>query len=373
MVRRRTAFTLIELLVVIAIIAILIALLLPAVQMAREAARRTQCRNNLKQIGIALHNYHDTYLVFPTGRMHPHNGPGDWDGRASWLTMILPYIEGQQLYHTGNFSIPNNLLVNITGFRQQIEVYACPSDPNTGRPGWAVAVQVAFGLPGHDWGDTNYRANYGGTSSCQTRVNSQAFGALGPINATCRNEMDGAFSDHKALNIADFIDGTANTAMSSERCTGDQDVIVNGFGPFNIRTDMLLPAGGTTTMTTATHYNLCVNLVSPVNGGFSNLGHDTWYESTYMGTHYNHVFTPNSKSPDCCSPCQTSFGGTRAGRNNLERVILTARSYHPGSVNVLMGDGAVRSVTDNVDLVIWRAMASRNRQEQVDNAGKSLF
>ncbi|MBI3463361.1 MAG: DUF1559 domain-containing protein, partial [Planctomycetes bacterium] len=282
--RKVSAFTLIELLVVIAIIAVLIALLLPAVQMAREAARRTQCRNNLKQIGLALHNYLDTFKVFPPGRMHPQSAPGNWDGRASVLTHILPHLEQGGLWNTGNFEIPNNLAVNTTAFIQKIELYACPSDPNTRQPqGWALALTTALGQP-MDWGDNNYRANYGGTSSCQSRVNANgnvSF-ATNP-NPTCNTEMIGAFSDDAALSTRDFIDGTANTAMFSERCTGDQNGIGINTGPFNIQTDMLVGGAGGVPVLASTvstlgpggHYDVCSVLQPPAIGGFSNLGHDT--------------------------------------------------------------------------------------------------
>ena len=381
--RKTSAFTLIELLVVIAIIAVLIALLLPAVQMAREAARRTQCRNNLKQIGLALHNYLDTFRVFPPGRMHPQaftNGGGaipnnpNWDGRASVLTFIIPYLEGGTMWSAGNFAIPNNLAANTTVFLQHIEVYMCPSDPNVTKPGWSLAAV------GQDWGDNNYRANYGGTSSCQSRVNANTNGAIPPnippINATCQLEMNGAFSDDGSLTTRDFIDGTANTAMCSERCTGDQNnlqFMVPPFGPFNMQTDMLIPGGGTSTMSTlgpGGHFAICsvIQATTADPRQFSNLGHDTWYESTYMGTHYNHIYTPNAKMPDCCLNCALSIANLRAGRNNIERVIMTARSFHPGGVNVLMADGQVRSVADSVDRDVWRAIGTRNQQEQIDNA-----
>ena len=369
----RRAFTLIELLVVIAIIAILIALLLPAVQMAREAARRTQCRNNLKQLGLALHNYHDAFGAFPPGRMHPQSAPGDWDGRASVWTHLAPYLEEANLFNAGNFLIPNNLIVNTTAFQSRLEVLTCPSDAKNARSqGWATSVMLASGVaPAPDWGENNYRVNYGGTSTCQSRVNANGNVAFATSpNTTCDLEMGGgrggAFSDNGSLSSRDFKDGMANTAMGSERCVGDEDGIVANSGPYNNQTDMLL-GGGVSTMTSDQQYDICSTTIPPLVGGFSNLGRDTWYESTYMGTHYNHMYTPNSSFPDCCLACRLSAGNTRAGRDNTERVIITARSYHPGSVNVLMSDGAVRSVANTVDLTVWRAIGTRSGQEPISN------
>src|SRR4029077_10939571 len=119
--------TLSEPLVVIAIIAVLIALLLPAVQMAREAARRTQCRNNLKQIGLALHNYLSTHSVFPIGRYHPESAPGQWSGRLSPICGLGPYLEENALFNASNFMVANDLNQNLTALRSQLEVLLCPS------------------------------------------------------------------------------------------------------------------------------------------------------------------------------------------------------------------------------------------------------
>jgi len=380
MARSRSAFTLIELLVVIAIIAVLIALLLPAVQMAREAARRTQCRNNLKQIGLALHNYHDVYNCFPPGRMHPQSAPGNWDGRASAFTFILPYLEQGTLFNTGNFTIPNLFLTHSsTSCLQQLEVYMCPSD-SAEKGGWVQALVQLGAIPGMppglDFMDLSYRINYGGTSSCQSRVN--AGGGINSTflnnpNAVCNVELNGAFSDHTTFGASEFVDGLSNTAMAAERAIGDNNAPVLTQGPFDIRTDIILATGVTTTMTTAQQFQICTALGNLTQAqlsslSFSGLGRDTWYESTYMGTHYNHVLAPNSKTPDCCggtSPVETS--GFRFCRDNRVRGIVSSRSYHPGTVNVLMADGQVRSVADSVDLTIWRAVGTRNGQEKIDN------
>jgi prepilin-type N-terminal cleavage/methylation domain-containing protein/prepilin-type processing-associated H-X9-DG protein len=361
---KHRAFTLIELLVVIAIIAVLIALLLPAVQMAREAARRSQCRNNLKQIGLALHNYNTTFLCFPPGRMHPESfGPSGFrfSGRTAVINHLGPYLEESALFNTANFKVSDNLAQNITAFLQQLEVLLCPSD-GASKGGWADLGGLG------DWGDNSYRYNIGGTSTCQTRVNATASGSTGPINPICQIEMNGAFSDHAALTTRDFVDGLAFTAMYSERNIGDNDGAVYGTGKFNWKTDMLIIGDDATgvLMTTDAIVQNCRPQLAPATGGFSGLGRDLWVEASYNQTMYNHIYTPNSRDLDC-GYCNLQSSNTRACTNNRSRAIVTARSYHPGGVNVLMGDGTVRGVSDSVDEVVWRAIGTRNQQEQISN------
>jgi prepilin-type N-terminal cleavage/methylation domain-containing protein/prepilin-type processing-associated H-X9-DG protein len=373
MIRMRRGFTLIELLVVIAIIGVLIALLLPAIQSAREAARRSQCANNLHQIGLALHTYLDTFRAFPPGRMQPQSGPGPfWDGRAAVHVFLIPYLDQPELYANANFSVTNNLLVNSTALSYQPTLFLCPSEPLVGGLGWASVLGAQAGLPSLNWGDNNYRANIGGSSSCQSRL-SAAGSNTTSINATCALEMNGAFSDHSCLQTRDFIDGTTNTAMFSERTLGDQNNVVPG-GRFNPQTDLLIVstslAAANITLPTSTNFETCRAQVPTFSDprGFSNLGRDTWYENTYMGTQYNHVFPPNAQWADCCLACNLEFSGLRTARDNRVRVIVSARSYHPGSVNVLMGDGRVRSFSDSIDLTVWRAIGSRNGAEAVTDA-----
>jgi prepilin-type processing-associated H-X9-DG protein len=182
--------------------------------------------------------------------------------------------------------------------------------------------------------------------------------------------MNGAFTDHSGLQSRDYVDGLANTAMASERCKGDLDGLANNTGIWNIKTDLFRIANADTqssVMTTATHVANCANIVPARTAGLSTMGRDIWPEASYQHTMYNHVYTPNSTKPDC-GYCNLTDGNTRACTNNISRAIVAPRSYHPGSVNVLMGDGTVRSVSDSVDEVIWRAVGSRNGQEQVDSA-----
>src|SRR5262245_9694549 len=213
MVRRSRGFTLIELLVVIAIIAVLIALLLPAVQMAREAARRSQCRNNLKQIGLALHNYHDVYGVFPPGRMQPIKGneaaavgvyPGSicWLGQMSPQVMILPFIDGAAQFNTFNFldarlrASGPTCLSNITAYAQRIELYMCPSEANDGIVPTATIGTISVRAY------NNYRYNVGTTvcSASSWHNSGVAQNAVeAAYGAVCARELNGMFHDRGGI------------------------------------------------------------------------------------------------------------------------------------------------------------------------------
>ncbi|MFM7591531.1 MAG: DUF1559 domain-containing protein, partial [Isosphaeraceae bacterium] len=235
-VRAKKAFTLIELLVVIAIIAVLISLLLPAVQSAREAARRAQCVNNLKQIGLAMHKYHSTHGCFPPGRMAPDvliagvarltitsygtgnvpNGPGNWTGYYSPHTHILNYMEQTAAYNAMNFAGVNlgqlqdasgNIVSpNYTTYTLTANAFLCPSDPNGGGP------------PG---GENNYRANFGGSTI-------YAGGGVRGDNNKRSGTDNGVFTYGPGIGIAEITDGSSNTVMFAERTKGTGNATAPG-------------------------------------------------------------------------------------------------------------------------------------------------
>lgn len=312
----RLAFTLIELLVVIAIIAVLIALLLPAVQQAREAARRTQCKNNMKQFGLALHNYHDTYNVFPLGsggaRFSPH-------------AAILPYIDQAPLYNQINFNVTPNHANNTTVRNTNVPAFRCASDVDMmpavagGRNNyWTnIGTAVINGLPGVNPGDTNY--------------------GMPPQN--------GVMVTGTATGIRDVIDGTSNTVMASEKRTGDGS---NGIS--TPATDDFRPGTYPNTPDEARQQCLAIDVTNLAMQGVSNVG-APWLGSGNDETYYMHILGPNERT--CRFPPSRMAG--------------TANSLHVGGVHALLTDGSIRFVSSNIDLGVWRALGTRAQGEVVGN------
>jgi prepilin-type N-terminal cleavage/methylation domain-containing protein/prepilin-type processing-associated H-X9-DG protein len=340
---RRTAFTLIELLVVIAIIAVLIGLLLPAVQSAREAARRAQCTNNLKQIGLAIHNYLSAIQVLPFGKggSYAASLPGTpVFARWSCNSQLLAYIEQGTLFNSINFNLPpetpgmagavpfmpayqNPNRENSTASRTQLATFLCPSDMP----------------PLSEWpGGNNYLGNQQ-TWACDLSETSPSTNAP---NETPR----GIFYFNSAVKIADVIDGTSQTAFFSEKIRGQAQP--------NPRTDMLIFTNQTTLDDT---YAACQALPLTALPLTSRQGM-SWVMGEMCCTSYNHVAGPNGRS--CAAP---NFPGTMA---NMAMQVPPS-SYHPAGVNVLFGDGTVRFLKNSVSLPTWRALGTRNGGEVVSS------
>jgi prepilin-type N-terminal cleavage/methylation domain-containing protein/prepilin-type processing-associated H-X9-DG protein len=229
MAKAGRGFTIIELLVVIAIIAVLIALLLPAVQSAREAARRAQCLNNLKQMGVALHNYHDAFLAFPPGYIAARpfvDGETDTSPGWSWASMILPQLDQAPLYSSINFWLPVQAAANTTSAQTSLNIFLCPSDQVPGR---TFAVTDGFG---------NTVATVAPSSYADCTGSDAADVALGLNNDGSGN---GLFYRNSAIRIAAITDGTSQTVLLLERAWGDSEgtwtgAIAGGYilrGPFN--------------------------------------------------------------------------------------------------------------------------------------------
>lgn len=379
-------FTLIELLVVIAIIAVLIALLLPAVQQAREAARRTQCVNNLKQIGLAMHNYASTYNNnFPPARMEGSKKGGDnndfWRGVISVHAHILPYMDASSKYELFNFDVSRTRTfdsnggwrwANITAMMAPVRAFVCPSESNpspaidpydAGGIGYTTIFGADYGHPGN-----NYRYNMGATA-CGAVAWTDQGGLLDPHSANCRTEITGPFGGGNGnSNIKQISDGLSQTVAFSERIFGDMsadDTVKAAFtAGQDVHRSMFVwnPVSSNNAALTSTalaiecekQHTIGDMSCLVIDLGFSD---DSGYlYGTYVTTMYNHMWTPNSPFLDCYAP-DTWPDGSRV------KAILTARSFHNGGVNVLMCDGAVRFAGDSVDKEIWQSASTKNGNE----------
>ena len=339
LIRKYRAFTLIELLVVIAIIAVLIALLLPAVQAAREAARRSQCVNNLKQIGLGIQNYHSSLNTLPPGDL-----TNVWADFSSNV-MLLPYMEQQPLYNAINFTAtlqPANpsCLANTTVQNATVNVLNCPSD-----------IDRLTSAAGH----SNYGPNYGATPLIYSQTPGPWAGPFGMVsyNTTPGNPATGAPCGPFAgpISLASIIDGTSNTAGYSERVKGIGDRFANPQPVDNLRPSSTMYQGNISWATTPQNYYQLCNALSTSTatpaamnqfmppGGF-------WYTGHTSCTGYTHVMPPNGLS---CEYDNCGFQPDGA---------LTAGSRHPGGANVMMMDGSVRFVKSTVNYITWQAIGS---------------
>jgi len=306
--RRRSAFTLIELLVVIAIIAILIALLVPAVQKVREAAARTQCVNNLKQIGLACHNYEGSYRSLPPGNTATNS--------FSSIAKLLPYFEQSTIYSQIDFGISSTNAAQ-TAASIPIPIMICPADPSGGLPA---------GFAGN-----NYVGNYGDTITWGGGANVST-GVFFHQGVGCR--------------LLEIIDGTSNTACFSERLRGDWSN-----AQVTPRTDLINPKGANPT-TSDEAMNICraSNFNDPSLQWYSNFG-AYWIQGN-QNTLYTHTSPPND--PGCAYP--QNFTQT-----------MPASSVHAsyGGVNLLLCDGSVRFVANTVGVATWRALGTRKGGEPI--------
>lgn len=320
-------FTIIELLVVITVMAILVALLLPAVQQVREASRKTNCLSNLKQLGIALHNYHDVHRVLPFGVGHDNdNGPGSRgtldDRRYSCHSQLLPFLEQAPTYDALDF--------NVAPFHPYISAETGPNG-EIGINGSAATVKVpAFVCPSDldrmpfVWGTNNYRTCNGDTWSGR--------------------QGNGMFGQISSVRFGSVSDGLSHTAMVSERCKGtgspnDLDPLSDVYDIDNLWNE-------------DDFREACGSLPTSDPASYTSRDYDsgqTWLEGNMNWTRYNHMLTPNRQS------CKN--------RTTWDGVAMTASSRHHQGVNLLLGDGAARFISDAVDASLWKALGTIRGQE----------
>ena len=348
--QRRRGFTLIELLVVIAIIGVLIALLLPAVQAAREAARRAQCTNNLKQVGIALHNYHASLNSFPVGFLYPqpnqaYPGVPALHYRWSAFAQLSPYLEQTNIYNALNMNWPiaagpGSVLgtppwtpfpVNTTVMAAKVNFFLCPSDaavPPTTLPGGVTS------------GPSNYQFCTGDGSP----------GSVNPGDAGVTVPANGAFVLGPAQSMATIIDGSSSTAAASEQLIGPA---AGGAGSQNSVSPWPQDVRRAAAISTTTPLSDagCANPKGwRLDKGFG------WWDGDYRTSLYNHYLTPNAKLYDCWQSSPPHNPAWKAARSN-----------HPGGVNVLFCDGHVQFIKDAVSLATWRGISTRGSGEIISS------
>ncbi|MBX6314971.1 MAG: DUF1559 domain-containing protein [Isosphaeraceae bacterium] len=316
----RRGFTLIELLVVIAIIGVLIALLLPAVQAAREAARRIQCINNLKQIGLAMQNHHEAQGTLPWGAK---NSPAQ-----SWVFLILPYLEQVQMYNAANMNQPSTAFANSTVTQAKLSVFNCPSDPLAGAmwlsPNPTTTPNRAKGNYVVNWGNSDYEQNMNPSHSFAP-ANLGPFGSVYSLRGPFRvNNTTTAIIPY---GFRDITDGTSNTMMASE-----------------------------------------IKIVPDFNGRSDARG-DVWSGTTKCGYMFTAATPPNSPIADqldgkngCPNPASNPPCFQASGS---QREFNAARSYHKGGVNVLFCDGSVKFIKDSINLATWRALSTMSGGEVI--------
>ncbi|MDZ7616611.1 MAG: DUF1559 domain-containing protein [Patescibacteria group bacterium] len=308
-----SGFTLVELLVVIAIIGTLIALLLPAVQAAREAARRMQCSNHMKQISLAMHSYESAHKRFPPGHLETgYDGPS-YRHQFTFAAYILPFIEQQNVYNMIDFKLASADAANKPAGAIRIDTFICPSDP------------IFEGYPEDGYAPTNYLANQGIKAACR-------------LNCPTDNACTGVFGHNTFMRGSAITDGLSNTLCVSETLKGDGNVatLADNF--------IIIPSGSSFT---ADDIDEAQSLVPN-----SSIRACRWIDGKTYYNMFNASRSPNDPRVDCMGP-----------GNGLSN--FAARSAHPGGVNASMMDGSVRFLPDSLDVNVMQALGTAAGGEAV--------
>jgi prepilin-type processing-associated H-X9-DG protein len=347
---------------VIAIIAVLIALLLPAVQAAREAARRAQCVNNLKQLGLAIHNYHSTNNVVPADGMFlgpawgsccpPSNGGTGWGWNASWMVTLLPNMEQNSLYNAYNFKDGADQPTNYTVGFSLIASLVCPSDN----------IKIR---PASPWAPTSYHGNHGGPGHIQNWS-----GAITQNFTSYPQAWWGADGNMAFFGFESMTDGTSNTAMLSEKLIGVANNPTVYVGTANAKRGIFLATysgsydqgrnGGALAIAAI---GACKSIPGTQGSVGSYLSGAHWslaYPWHHSNTSYRHHNTPNALS---CITASDPVGGSNPWGGVVD--MITATSNHPGGVNVCFGDGSVKFVKDTIAPLTWWALGTISGEEVI--------
>ena len=328
----RRAFTLIELLVVIAIIAILIGLLLPAIQKVRESAARAKCQNNLKQIGLACHNYHDNRNALPMGATLAPSS-------ISVQVLLLPHLEQQNRYNQFDQNQSSFAAANYYGRVGDISIYLCPSDPSAG---FLVDSTPPSGVVAGNCGRSNYYGNAG------------AHAMLAESNGSIvkPGHLTGVFATGSAIPFANITDGLSQTSLFAE--------IKRGAAPKRDGMDVTRIATWGAANTAATNPNnfgpIPAALAASANNAsaplFSNTTGLQYFQGTGNSALYTHTLPPNYTGRDCMAI-------------TADQLHLAARSYHTGGVNIVLCDGSVRTIKSSIGFDVWTALGTRAGGEAV--------
>lgn len=335
---RRAGFTVIELMVTLSVIAALLSILLPAVQAARETARRAQCVNNLKQIGIAVNAYAQSYTVFPSTGLNSSSSlssriasrPPIIGNSFSPFARILPQMELNAQFNALNFDFRpdyvDGLKANESVMRNTISAYLCPSDSGSSVAGY---------------GRVNYRCNLGPSTFLRAGTK--------PSDSKNLRQGSGPFATGLSLSPADIKDGLSNTVGLSERLQGDW-----AKDTFRAGGDYRLGDYKTITVDPDQAVSICAEIVKK-SFKHESRGGESWCLSGFHFASYNHISAPNHSETDCGFH---EYIYTVHDRHMMDGV-FSASSRHSGGVNVLLMGGEVRFVRDAINLAVWRSLGTR--------------